>query len=495
MLLPMDVLTRALRREYANLLPLLADAGTQASGGVAVANAIDLLARRTQRGARGLAEQAASLRQAMANVSGALGPDTGGSELAALAAQLDQFNPANLEDGEIQLREAMRRFEAILAREADQTPAAFASGKAAVALADWEASALLAELPAAEESTDNPFALTRDSLEAYLRDRFAEPDMTVTAFRPLPGGYGKETTLLSVSGVALSGDFVVRRDPGDNQSLTNDCHEVGREYPVIRAVYERGFPAPEALWLDTEHRLLPGGHFIVMRKSPGDLGGSFFGATTKVAPELGDALAGITARLHTLEPLTELGNLASFIKPELWSLSRGEAARRYIAGWRDYVLAESHTASPALLAIYGWLLENVPNRSATASLVHGDIGFNNFLFENGRLSAVLDWEFAHIGDPAEELGYIAVTTGAALDWSRFMARYVDAGGDPVDAATLHFFKVWAYIRNASASNILWTRFADGLIGDLKCSILPYHHYPHFIRGAARLIEQGPRAHS
>ena len=493
MLLPIDVLTRALRREYAELLPLLSDAGTQASGGVAVANAIDLLTRRAERGTQGLAEQAARMAHAATGIAGSLPSGEGAAALSDLIASLHRFEPSSLEQGEQHLRQAMQQFEVIVAGEAERTPAALASAEAVSALAEWEAIALLAELPPAGQAAASDYTITAASLEAYLRDRFAEPGMTVTAFRPLPGGFGKETTLFSVLGKALSGDFVMRRDPGDNQSLTNDCHEVAREYPVIRAVFQRGFPAPDALWLDTEHAMLPGGHFIVMRKSPGELGGSFFGATTQVAPELGDALAAITAKLHTLEPPTELGDLASFIKPDLWSLSRGEAARRYIAGWRDYYLTEAHTPSPALLAIYGWLLENVPNRSAPASLVHGDVGFNNFLFDNGRLSAVLDWEFAHIGDPAEELGYIAVTTGASLDWPRFMAAYVAAGGDPVDAATLHYFKVWAYARNASASNILWTRFADGLIGDLKVSILPYHHYPHFIRGAAHLIAQGPEA--
>lgn len=492
MLLPIDVLTRALRREYADLLPLLSDAGTQASGGVAVANAIDLLARRAERGTVALAEQAAQLAAAARQIAGAASESAASGALLALAGEMEKFAPASLEQGEASLRAAMQHFEGIIAEEVARAPATFASGEAAIALAEWEALALQGELPPPEQAEAGTFAITQAKLEAYLRDRFAEPDMKLTAFRPLPGGYGKETTLFSVAGRALAGDFVMRRDPGDNQSLTNDCHEVAREYPVIRAVFERGFPAPDALWLDTEHALLPGGHFIVMRKSPGELGGSFFGATAKVSPELGDALAGIAASLHTLEPLAELGDLASFIKPELWGLSRGEAARRYIAGWRDYYLAESHTPSPALLAIYGWLLENVPNRSEPAALVHGDVGFNNFLFDEGKLSAVLDWEFAHIGDPAEELGYIAVTTGAALDWPRFMARYVEAGGDPVDAATLHYFKVWAYARNASASNILWTRFSDGLIGDLKVSILPYHHYPHFIRGAAGLIAQGPQ---
>jgi aminoglycoside phosphotransferase (APT) family kinase protein len=491
MLLPIDILTRALRQEYAQLLPLLSDAGTQASGAVAVANAVDLLARRAERGLPGLAAQAEAMRGTARRLAEMLAPGDAATAIAVLADELGEFAPASLEDGEAWLRGAMRRFETSVAQEAASNPACFASGSLAGALVEWEAAALLDDLPAAGGAAASATAITRESLETYLRDRFAEAGLTVTAFRPLPGGFGKETILFAAQGEALDGEFVMRRDPGDNQSLTNDCHEVAREYPVIRAVFASGFPAPDALWLDTEHALLPGGHFIVMRKSPGELGGSFFGATAQITPELGEALAGIAARLHTLEPLIELGDLASFIKPGLWALSRGEAARRYIEGWRDYYLAEAHTPSPALLAIYGWLLENVPNRSEPAALVHGDVGFNNFLFEQGQLSAVLDWEFAHIGDPAEELGYIAVTTGNSLDWPAFMASYVKAGGDPVDARTLHYFKVWAYARNASASNILWTRFSDGLIADLKVSILPYHHYPHFIRGAAQLIAAGP----
>ena len=216
-----------------------------------------------------------------------------------------------------------------------------------------------------------------------MRDRFAEPGLTVSTFRQLPGGFGKETILFGVEGRALSGEYVMRRDPGANQSLTNDCHAVMLEYPVMRATFERGFPAPDALWLDTDHALLPGGDFIVMRKSPGELGGNFFGATAQASPQLADSLADITARLHTLEPLRELGDLASFLRTDLWDLSRGEATRRYIAGWREYYLAESHTPSPALLAIYGWLLANVPDRAGRAALVHGDIGFHNFLFDDG----------------------------------------------------------------------------------------------------------------
>ena len=116
--------------------------------------------------------------------------------------------------------------------------------------------------------------MVREGLRVLLR---SEPDITVTDLRPLPGGFGKQTILFSVAGRALSGDFVMRRDR-DEPTLDNDCHRIVNEYPVIRAAFGHGFRAPEALWLDTEHRALPGGDFIVMRRAPGSPGGSVFSA-------------------------------------------------------------------------------------------------------------------------------------------------------------------------------------------------------------------------
>ena len=48
-------------------------------------------------------------------------------------------------------------------------------------------------------------AITRERFEAYLRDRFSDPTLTVTEFRPLAGGFGKQTILLAVTGTALDG--------------------------------------------------------------------------------------------------------------------------------------------------------------------------------------------------------------------------------------------------------------------------------------------------
>jgi len=242
------------------------------------------------------------------------------------------------------------------------------------------------------------------------------------------------------------------------------------------------------LWLDTEHRLLPGGHFIVMRKAPGKVAGNFFGAQSVIPDDLADILADKMAQLHAIEPLHELGDLTDTIRTELWDLPLRDTVERYIRNWYDFYLREQHTPSPALVALYGWLFDNIPDSPGTPRLIHGDIGFHNFLIEDGQMTALVDWEFAHIGDPAEELGYVSVTVGQSLDWNRFMARYQAAGGAFVSARTLRFYGVWAYVRNASGANILSTRLCSGLADDLKLAILPYLHVPPFLKGARALIE-------
>jgi aminoglycoside phosphotransferase (APT) family kinase protein len=41
-------------------------------------------------------------------------------------------------------------------------------------------------------------------------------------------------------------------------------------------------------------------------------------------------------------------------------------------------------------------------------LVHGDLRLGNIMVDSSGLTAVLDWELAHIGDPMEDLGWLCV---------------------------------------------------------------------------------------
>lgn len=64
--------------------------------------------------------------------------------------------------------------------------------------------------------------------------------------------------------------------------------------------------------------------------------------------------------------------------------------------------------STTLLGSFGkqWLRNHVPAQVERTSLVQGDTGPGNFLFANNRVIAVVDWDWAHYGDPMEDLGSV-----------------------------------------------------------------------------------------
>ncbi len=492
MFVPAEQLIASLNLEFRKLAPRLGDFATDGSGTQAVAHGLHLLEARQAHGKEWLRAALDGYIAALEASEAMLDGISNGAIGKLLQTVRDSRQQLAGRPIDVQWTEIAGLGEKLIVALNDCELTADQRRQLCSLIVDWEEKALLSELDTGDAHSDKPdHEITKTRLEAYLGDRFNDPTLKVGTFQPLAGGFGKETIIFSVEQGPISGEFVMRRDLGRGVSLSNDCHVIDREYPIIRSLRGHGFPAPEALWLDTEHTMLPGGDFIVMRRAPGTLGGSFFGAQTEIPASLAATLAQIAARLHALPPLTELGDAASFIRTDLWDLSRGEAARRYIRGWYDYWLAEAHSPSPSLAAIYGWLFDNAPARSGRASLLHGDIGFHNFLFDKGALSAVLDWEFAHIGDPAEEIGYIKLTVGGAFDWDSFMQSYVEAGGDEIDRQTLHYFQVWGYARNASAANIAVTRFNHGVVNDLKLSVLPHYHYTRFIRGAEALIAAGP----
>ena len=380
--------------------------------------------------------------------------------------------------------------QAVSSRKAASSKGDWAS--LAHALASWEIPDLREQLASA--ATNEVIDTTIDALKltAYLQDRFDDSSLFVNDFRALMGGFGKQTFLFSVQGRSLAGEYVIRRD-ANQPFVDNDCHRIDIEFQMIRAARAHGFPAPEALWVDTQHALLPGGHFLVMRRAAGKPGGDVFGANGRVPAQLADTLARILAHLHSLPALGELATLNESTNQSLRDAPLEYCVRHYLERWRSLFLNSEHLPSPTILAQFGWLLDNLPELSGHPVLLHGDIGFHNFLFDGDELTAVLDWEFAHLGDPAEDLAYVRNTLADALDWPAFISAYRQAGGREIDKRRLHFFQVWGHLRNACAGNLAAAAFVSGAVSDLKMVLLPHTHVPAFLGAAQALIDQSTAA--
>jgi len=101
----------------------------------------------------------------------------------------------------------------------------------------------------------------------------------------------------------------------------------------------------------------------------------------------------------------------------------------------------------------------------------------------------VDWEFCHIGDPAEDLAYVRNTIGGAIDWEAFLAAYQAAGGPQVSPERLRFFQIWGHLRNACASNLVSAKLYMKQVDDLKGIVLPHSYIPRFLQAAQSLIQE------
>ena len=104
-----------------------------------------------------------------------------------------------------------------------------------------------------------------------------------------------------------------------------------------------------------------------------------------------------------------------------------------------------------------WLAAHRPP-SGPRVTVHGDYRMGNLLVGPDGLRGVLDWELAHTGDPAEDIGWLCAPAwrfGGSGDVGGFgalpdlLAAYADAGGDAMTPERVHWWQVYATVKWAT----------------------------------------------
>ena len=151
----------------------------------------------------------------------------------------------------------------------------------------------------------------------------------------------------------------------------------------------------------------------------------------------------IVADLHTID--IEQFPAAEFPRP----LSRRDCALgemdRVISRWKGFL---SNYQDPLITYGIDWLERHVPQSIARVSLVQGDTGPVNFLFEDTRVTSVIDWEWGHLGDPMEDLGNICVREfwNPSGGLSGLMKRYEQRSGLKVDLQAVRYYRVQQNMR-------------------------------------------------
>lgn len=298
-------------------------------------------------------------------------------------------------------------------------------------------------------------------LGRYLRSRGETRELA--GVTPLAGGYSKETILLTLRGPEGTEDVVLRK-----VAAGRVADSLADEYGVLRFAAEHGLPVARPLWLDTTGGEL-GCPLFATSREPGGTVGTVTGPSDAATASNARELARVLGRLHALD----ISGLGATPRPPMADARQLHAA----IDEREKVVqqvADTFPGAPGLAlhrALLCWLREHVPASDVPAVLVHGDVGFHNLLVDDGRLSALLDWELAHPGRPAEDLAYVRPSIGSLIGWDEFLALYREAGGCAVDEAELRFFTVWQDVWRAVSCLRLRTKFvldparlADGVSG-------------------------------
>lgn len=250
----------------------------------------------------------------------------------------------------------------------------------------------------ADKPLDMSAALAQALSGSDMAARADGASSTVRDLRRLSGGANMETWALDWYLAGQCIPLILRRLPLSAVAEEDPALQVGSidlptEAAIMRLALDHGVAvAAVILVLEPQHKLGVG---YLMSREPGEAlpyrilaDEQYREARDKLAYQCGEALG----RIHQL-PVAGLP-----------------------AGLRDLSMSQDLDRIQGLLDAYGnaspvhqlglnWLREHQPAERARC-LVHGDFRNGNLLVDENGLSAVLDWELAHIGYPAEDLGYI-----------------------------------------------------------------------------------------
>ncbi|WP_433465991.1 phosphotransferase family protein [Spirillospora sp. CA-128828] len=257
-----------------------------------------------------------------------------------------------------------------------------------------------------------------NTLERALADRVGA---AVTGLRRLSGGASRETWSFDAGGRAL----ILRRDP----PASPDPAAMAREAGLLASAANAGVPVPRLVDHGDD---LAGSPYMIMERLSGETIPRRILRTER--PGLARELGGILARLHTMSPGPGLPG-----DDPLTALTAHYSA---------------FEARPAVELTLRWLADHRPP-PGRRTVVHGDFRNGNLMIAPSGVTGVLDWELAHLGDPAEDLGWLCVKAwrfgsphpvGGFGPREELLAGYAAAGGTPPTPEELHWWEVYGTLR-------------------------------------------------
>jgi aminoglycoside phosphotransferase (APT) family kinase protein len=171
----------------------------------------------------------------------------------------------------------------------------------------------------------------------------------------------------------------------------------------------------------------------------------------------------------------ELAKIHAIPPARLPFLETGDSVARFYEELDS--VGEPH---PAIELGLHWVKERLPAHRDPV-VVHGDWRIGNIAVDEDGIVAVLDWEFAHLADPVEDLAWPLVRAwrfgaddkhlGGVGELDRYLARYAELTGLEVTREELLVWEVFGNVKWATGCLTQSRRHFNGQERSVELAVL------------------------
>jgi aminoglycoside phosphotransferase (APT) family kinase protein len=273
----------------------------------------------------------------------------------------------------------------------------------------------------------------------------------IASAKLLPGGASKEAWAVDL---ADGTELLVRR--ASVGVIHRDTLTLEQEFRVLEAAVAAGVAAPRPVQYLGE---VDGHEAFAMERVRGETIGRRI--VRNPPPALPEQLADELARIHAIPPLD--------------FLPRGDVIGRFYDELDS--VGEPH---PAIEYGLLWVRERLEPPTET-TFCHGDFRIGNVAVDERGLVSVLDWEFAHVGDPVEDVAWPIVRAwrfgaderrlGGVGDVGPYLARYNELTGRNVTPGELDVWEVLGNVKWAIGCLTQCRRHLNGQDRSVEYAVL------------------------
>ncbi|HEX7854941.1 MAG TPA: phosphotransferase family protein [Sphingobium sp.] len=223
-----------------------------------------------------------------------------------------------------------------------------------------------------------------------------------TGVRKLSGGLQNAIFLIERG----SDRMVLRRPSRNGKPKGNET--MLREARILTALEGSTVPHPQ-LYAACDDESIIGAAFYLMAPLEGIAKSGALEGDYATDPTwrraMGEELVTAAVAMASLD--YEAAGLGDLGKPDNWHARQVERWRSQLEGYATAMPAYNPNDLPHFAEIGRWLSDNIPT-DQRIGIVHGDFQFPNVMFslKAPKISGVLDWELASLGDPLLDLGWV-----------------------------------------------------------------------------------------